>query len=443
LAKVPDLEHSFLGASPMKGSPEEALDWTFKALPAGESEIEIEGIAARRWNVLAEDLMLPVAVLRESALENNLNWMKRFCQEAGVEICPHGKTTMAPKLFERQLAAGAWGITAATVAQVRVYRKHGIRRIILANQLIGRQNINYVLTELERDPEFDFYCLVDSREGADLLNAALNGSKSKRNLQVLLEIGIEGGRTGVRKKVEALQIAERIALSPNLRLRGIEAFEGIVQAGPGEEGELRVRQLMEEIAEVAEHCFLNGLFAGKPILTAGGSSYFDIVADVLANSDSASRFTVVLRSGCYVTHDSEFYEEMIKRLLLRTGKIDRSAPALLPAIELWAYVHSRPEPRRVIAGLGKRDASFDIALPRPLGWVRTGSREVGELGPDHRTVRLDDHHAYLDVPPNSPLQVGDLMYFGISHPCTTFDRWPAMYVVDDQRNVIDVVRTYF
>jgi len=185
------------------------------------------------------------------------------------------------------------------------------------------------------------------------------------------------------------------------------------------------------------------MFTAKPILTAGGSSYFDIVADVLAKSDSASHFTVVLRSGCYVTHDSEFYEEMIKRLLLRTGKIDRSAPALLPAIELWAYVHSKPEPGRVIAGLGKRDASFDIALPKPLGWARAGSREVGELGPDHRTVRLDDHHAYLDVPPNSPLQVGDLMYFGISHPCTTFDRWPAMYVVDDQRNVIDVVRTYF
>ena len=426
----------------MKESPEEFLDWTFKALPAAEADVGIGSIAARGWNVLAEDLMLPVAVLRESALENNLIWMKRFCQEAGVEICPHGKTTMAPKLFERQIAAGAWGITAATVAQVRVYRKHGIQRIILANQLIGRQNVEYVLNELERHPDFDFYCLVDSREGVELLNSALKHSQVTKPLQVLLEIGLVGGRTGVRKKAEALQIAERIALSPNLRLRGIEAFEGIVQAGPGEEGDLRVRQLMEEIAEVAEHCFSNGLFAGRPILTAGGSSYFDIVADVLGNSDPASRFTVVLRSGCYVTHDSEFYEEMIRRLLLRTGS-DRNTSALLPAIELWAYVQSRPEPGRVIAGLGKRDASFDIALPKPLGWVRAGSKEVCQLGPDHQTVRLDDHHAYLDVPPNSPLRVGDLMYFGISHPCTTFDRWPAMYVVDDQRNVIDVVRTYF
>jgi D-serine dehydratase len=106
-------------------------------------------------------------------------------------------------------------------------------------------------------------------------------------------------------------------------------------------------------------------------------------------------------------------------------------------------VLSRPEPGRIIVGLGKRDASFDIDLPKPVEWVRSGSREVRPLDGNYRTVRLNDHHAYVDVPPECNLQVGDLVCFGISHPCTTFDRWPALYVVDDNRTVVGAVKTYF
>jgi D-serine dehydratase len=83
----------------------------------------------------------PVAVLKESALAHNLRWMADFTRDAGVLIAPHGKTTMAPQLFARQLEAGAWGITFATMQQVSLGVAAGIRRIILANQLIGREDI--------------------------------------------------------------------------------------------------------------------------------------------------------------------------------------------------------------------------------------------------------------------------------------------------------------
>jgi len=241
----------------------------------------------------------------------------------------------------------------------------------------------------------------------------------------------------VRNVDDAHRLAEHIALSPNLRLRGIEAFEGIVRE---DGGEVPVRALVKDIAGLAEACRAEGLFAGKPILTAGGSAYFDIVADVLGASEARSRFAVVLRSGCYITHDSDYYERMMAHVLDRT---DRSDPGLRPAIEIWAYVLSRPERDRIIAGLGKRDASFDIDLPKPVGWARPGSREVRPMDGTYRTVRLNDHHAYIDVPPECPLQVGDLICFGISHPCTTFDRWPALYVVDDSRTVVGAIRTYF
>jgi len=424
-------------------SPSPRLDWTFKALPASDDSVAIADIAGRRWNILAEDVMLPAAVLHESALDHNLQWMRRFCEAAGVEICPHGKTSMAPELFQRQLSAGAWGITAATVPQLRVYRKHGIKRIIFANQLVGRQNIAYVINELERDPGLDLYCLVDSHRGIDLLDSAVAASGLKRPLQLLVELGLKSGRGGVRHNAEAVHLAERIAKTPRLSLRGIEAFEGIVAGHEGASADSQVSGFVERICDVAEQCEAKGLFSGKPLLTAGGSAFFDIVAGVLARQNLKQRFTIVLRSGCYITHDSGHYELLVDRLISRSGIAAELGRGLRPALELWAYVLSRPEPGRIIAGLGKRDASFDIALPKPLRWSQAGSGEQRPVSIHHRTVRLDDQHAYLDVPADSPLQVGDLLGFGISHPCTTFDRWPALYVVDDDLNVTGAMRTFF
>ncbi len=419
------------------------LDWTFKGLPAYEESVPIDEIGRRKWNLLAEDLMLPAAVLRESALEHNLQWMKRFCEVAGVDLCPHGKTTMAPALFERQLAAGAWGITAATVPQLRVYRKHGIRRVIFANQLIGRQNIAYVLNELDRDPAFDFYCLIDSHAGIDQLEAALVSGGRTRPLQVLVELGFAAGRAGVRTDADAIHLAERIAKTPHLELRGIEAFEGIVAGKDEPAASDEVSAIAGRIFEVGEHCLSKGLFAGKPILTAGGSAFYDIAANLLLRGGVGSSFQVILRSGCYLTQDNGHYERMAHNIAGRSGIAAGLGPGLRPALELWAYVLSRPEPGRVIAGLGKRDASFDMCLPKPIGWSAQGTGQVQLLGDNHSTVRLDDQHAYLDVPTGSPLQVGDMLCFGISHPCTTFDRWPALYVVNDEYDVIGAVKTFF
>jgi D-serine deaminase-like pyridoxal phosphate-dependent protein len=58
-------------------------------------------------------------------------------------------------------------------------------------------------------------------------------------------------------------------------------------------------------------------------------------------------------------------------------------------------------------------------------------------------TRLDDQHAYISVPPGADLAPGDLLCLGISHPCTTFDKWRAIPVVDDENRVTDVVHTFF
>lgn len=416
------------------------LDWLHKGLPAAETSLGLDDLSKRGWNVLREDLMLPAAVLFESALAHNSAWMRRFTELAGVKLCPHGKTTMSPQLFERQLADGAWGITAATVGHVRIYRRHGISRIFFANQLIGRQNITYVFDELRADAAFDFYCLVDSTASVDILERALAAAPLGRPLQVLIELGMTGGRNGLRADSDAIDLARRITGSSHLVLRGIEAFEGIVQGKPADEATSAVQGLLGRMVAVARQCAAEGLFTGKPLLTAGGSAFFDMVAAIAKSAPG--EFDIVLRSGCYLAHDSDMYEKLVQNLLLRSPEAKSLGEGLKHALELWAYVHSRPEPGRIIAGLGKRDASFDVTLPKPIAWSRAGSGKRIPLD-GHCTVRLDDQHAYLDVPPDSPLEVGDLIAFGISHPCTTFDRWRALYLVDDGLTVTGAVHTFF
>lgn len=417
------------------------LDWRFKALPAIDDTVALDAVGAQGWSILREDVMLPAAVLRTEALRHNSHWMRRFTDLVGARIAPHGKTTMSPALFDLQLADGAWGVTAATPAHVRIYRQHGVRRILLANQLIGRQGVAYVASELARDPDFDFYCLVDSMAAVDALDAALQACPPGRPMQLLVELGIAGGRSGARDDATAIEVARAVSASPRLSLRGVEAFEGILQ-GQGVAGEPGMRNVLDRMMVVATACTAENLFDGVPILSAGGSSFFDVVAKTFGAAAPSSH-EVLLRSGCYLVHDSGYYAKLVERLMARSPEAASLGEGLRPALEVWAYVHSRPEPGRAIAGLGRRDISDDTRMPTPLLFARPGDTQPSALGPGHSTVRLDDQHAYLDIPEDSPLQVGDLVAFGISHPCTTFDRWPALYLVDEARTITGAIRTFF
>jgi D-serine dehydratase len=424
--------------------PATALDWRQKGIPADCEEIAIDAIADAGWDVLGEDLMLPVAVLRESAIRHNSQWMRLFTQLSGARIAPHGKTTMSPQLFALQMEDGAWGVTAATVGHVRVYRKHGIGTILLANQLIGRQNIAYIASEMRSDPAFEFYCLVDSMASMELLEAGFDADPPGRKVQVLIELGMAGGRTGFRDDADALAVARRIAASSHLNLRGIEAFEGIVQGAEPEFRDSMVAALLDRIVALANACSDEGLFKGKPILSAGGSSLFDRVAEVFGRASAERSFDVILRSGCYLVHDSHFYKDLIDAMIQRSPVAASLGEGLRPALEIWAYVHSVPESTRLIAGLGKRDVGEDVARPTVIGWARPGpSAEMLPIPDGHVVVRLDDQHAYIDIPADSPLRPGDMVAFGISHPCTTFDKWQALYLVDDALKVTGAIRTFF
>ena len=419
-----------------------------KGLPITEP-LRQGAIGVQGWNVLRGDTSFPVAVLKESALQHNLAWMKHFCARHGATLAPHGKTTMSPQLFGAQLANGAWGITLASACQVQVAHRFNVRRVLLANQLVARADIEAVLALLHDDPDFECYVLADSLDGVARLAQAVQVSGLARALPVLVELGLAGKRAGCRTLDEALAVARAIAGADGLALAGIEGYEGLLVSDDVDADLRAVNAFVAGLVELVRKADAEGLFGSLDILlSAGGSAYFDLVARGFAGVDGLSRpVRAVLRSGCYLTSDHGSYQRLLARLDAREAH-EAHRDGLRPALEVWSAVQSRPEAGLAILTMGKRDASYDIDLPVPLFTHRPGSdhREPTALPSGCAIVKMNDQHAYLSLPEGEirdTLAVGDLVGCGISHPCTTFDKWQVMLAVDDAYTVTQALNTFF
>lgn len=388
----------------------ERLDWRFKGIPVAWQDVTAAEVLAEAPRLFDAGPTGPVCVLRNTALRHNVDVMAAWCQDRGVLLAPHGKTHMSPQLFSRQAAAGACAVTVATISQARVYRAFGVAAIMLANELVDAPGLRWLAAELDADPDFSAVCWVDSVRGVRLMTDALSGAH--RQVDVCVEVGMPGGRTGCRTPAEVDEVARAAAASPRLRLIGVAGYEASRSQDVSVEAVTQVRAYLAGMrATVAR---LGALFqTDEVILTAGGSTYPDVVVDELAGA--APR--VLLRSGCYLTHDDGLYAAT-------------SPLALRPALQVWAPVVSRPESGLALVTMGRRDVSFDAGMPVPLHL------------PGATVTKLNDQHAFL-APAGHAVDVGDWLAFGVSHPCTTFDKWPLIPVLDDEDRVVDLVRTFF
>lgn len=417
-----------------------------KGVPGLAGNVPLADVESLRWNLLNEDVPLPVAVLKRDAIEANSRRMQAFLRMTGAALAPHGKTTMSPDLFDLQLADGAWGITVATPHQLQVARHFGYQRLLLANQLIGKSALDYIIAEMRADPAFEFYCLVDSIASVRQLLAAAKRGRLDRSIPVLLEMGYPGGRTGCRDLDRAMSVAQEVARSDGIvTLCGIEGFEGLLRGADDDATQQLIEQFLDDVVGLAVRCDKEGLFGTDPVLlSAGGSAHYDLVIRKFASVALSRRSMTLLRSGCYLTHDSGMYARAAAIRKDRSPPLEGLEPEFANALEVWAYVLSVPEDGLAIVGLGKRDLSYD-EMPVPLSWFRPGATERGPqiLSAAHKLFRLNDQHGYLQVPAESPLAVGDMVAFGISHPCLTFDKWRAIHVVDAHYNIVQSIRTYF
>lgn len=352
----------------------------------------------------------PLLTIDRSATESNVALMADWLTTRGLQIAPHGKTTMAPRMWQQLLDAGAWGITLATPWQVQFARSVGIQRILLANEVVDPAALAWLGAELA-DESFAFTCWADSVEAVDAMRAGLAGAA--RPVDVLVELGASGGRTGARSLEEALAVAAAIEAAPELRLAGVGGYEGSLAHDRTVEGIGSVERYLDDLVELHDRIS----WASTPIVTAGGSAFFDLVAERLA--PLAGVATVVLRSGAYQVHDDGFYRGVTPLAGLRS------------AMHGWARVLSRPEPKLAILDGGKRDFPYDLDLP------------VSRLG---QLSKLNDQHGYLPIDGEGPA-VAEVLRLELSHPCTAFDKWRLIPVIDDADSpdplVVDLVQTFF
>ncbi|MEU6119527.1 amino acid deaminase [Streptomyces sp. NPDC047117] len=415
---------------------DERVDHRFKALPPDAEGLTVGDLAAQRRNLFTGGFTTPVLALSAESVEHNLALMETYSARHGLAFAPHGKTSMSPQLFARQLEHGAWGITAAVPHQARVYRAFGIQRIFLANELVDAAALRWLAGELDADPGFRFICYVDSLRGVELMNAALVEAGATRPVDVVIELGAgDAARTGVRDEATCLDLANAVAAADTLRLVGIAGYEGEVPDADSERVAAWLRRLVALLTDFDKA----GRFADldEIVLSAGGSAWFDTVAEVFAEVPELSRPVLkLLRSGAYVSHDDGHYRH------LTPFNRHPDEGALQPAFRLWAQVVSRPNGEQAFANAGKRDAAYDIDLPEAQ--VVRSARD-GSVRPATgvAVTGLSDQHAWVRTEPGAELEVGDWIGMGLSHPCTSFDKWQLIPLVEADGTVSDFVRTFF
>ena len=424
------------------------LDSRFKGYPRTQPPRRRSEVAAAGWNVLAGDLPLPLPLLKRDALAHNLVWMQTYARSQGVDMAPHGKTTMSPQLFARQLDAGAWGLTFATVTQLAIGVAAGARRTLIANQVVSDEDLGGIQQLLAAHGGLRVVFLVDSAAQLALIEAWFMRHPGSVPFEVMLEIGVDGGRTGCRTHADALALAEQVRASAAARLVGVECYEGQGATGASGPDAAYATTLMDRVEAVVRACGERDWFETDELLvSAGGSAIFDLVAGRL-RPNLGRPVRGLLRSGCYVTHDHGFYQGMVASVNARLGC--GCGEGLRPAMEVWALVQSRPEPGLAILSVGKREISYDLSLPVPIARAARGSLQAVGVPADWKITALNDQHAYLRwdasrqgaEPADAPV-VGDRVGLGISHPCTTFDKWRWMPVVDADYHIVDAITMNF
>ncbi len=373
----------------------------------------------------------PQLVLRWTDLVHNIRVFHAYCEAGGAVIAPHGKTTLSSEIISVQLDGGAWGMTVASARQARLAREFGATRILVANEVVGSAEIASIV-DLARDPEVTILVLVDSPAAVDIAAGAVASARLSAPLGVLVEIGAHGARGGVRDAAALEATVEAVLARPALALRGFEAYEGVLPPL------VAVDRFLDSVATLIE-VYRDRIHGSPPIVTAGGSVYVDRVLARLGPARLPG-WLLIIRAGAYVSHDSGHYERW-SPLSAASHRFVGGEP-LRPALELWASVLSLPEPGLAILGVGHRESPGRLDLPRPFAARSTDGHFV-PMGADTRVSAMDDHHAYVTVPADLPLRVGDHVGMGISHPCEAFERWRTIATIDDDRHVIGEIHTHF
>lgn len=423
------------------------IDDRLRGFPPGHPPIALAAIGEQGWKPHDGTMALPLMSIDEAAFAGNVRAMFGYVRGQGIEIAPHAKTPMSTAIARALISSGAWGTTVADIRQTSVFLKAGLSRLVIANETGGLAAARRLAAAVAAFPAAELHIFVDSIDAVDALRQAWSERDDLPALGLLIEFG--AGRAGARTIETGTALLDAIlsAESGTFRLTGIAAYEGAAATPDPNETIDRINSLMALTAQFLRSARARLNDRRRLIVTAGGSVYFDMVVNWLgkavANDENS---LLVLRSGAIFFHDHGVYERGLKNLDTRRGFIVdgsvRSASSeFVPALRLWAEILSRPEPGLAIAGMGMRDVANDQDLPRPLWLYRDGQR-ISDLA-GTTVLRLNDQHAFVKLSEQAELRVGDVVEFGVSHPCTCLDRHAILYGLDADHRVTKAYLTSF
>lgn len=388
-----------------------------------------------KWNIKQGSMSFPLALIKSERLDHNLKSMQAYADSHGLLFSPHGKTTMSPELFKRQLQNGAWGITISTLQQFRHLNRLKCPNILLANALIDESSHRFICQSMNTDPSYQLYLVLDSVEQVNLSSLYFEKYHLQRPVQTFIEAGIDGHRTGLRKKEDLHALAHTIEKSPYMNLCGLAGYEGLIK-GEKEMALQNVDTYLDRFLEWALELQKKHLPSENTLLTMGGSVYFDRACEKFLNSPLCKSSQLILRCGSYVTHDHGFYHQHQNNRLSRTP-----GPEFKPAIELWAHVQSLPEPGLAILNFGRRDAAMEAEMPVPLKSYHPDHGFTNLKG--YEIFKTNDQHAYMKLPADHRCFVGQHIICGCSRPSMIFDKWKKIAIVNNDYDIVDVIETCF
>ncbi|WPE21901.1 alanine racemase [Shinella zoogloeoides] len=423
------------------------IDDRIRGFPPGHAPLALDAIGRQGWKPFDGSMALPLISLDRQAFAANVDLMMAYVKGQGVEIAPHAKTPMSTAISGALLAAGAWGTTVADIRQTAVLLKAGQRRLMLANEIGGLAAARRLAALLAGYPTAEIHIFVDSLPLAEALRTAWQERGDLPPLGLLVEFG--AGRAGARSAEAAGAILDAIlaAETPTFRLTGIAAYEGAAATADADETLSRIDGLMRLTADFLPKVRAR-IGSERPlVVTAGGSVFFDrVVAGLSAAVKADPDCRLVLRCGAIFFHDHGIYERGLAGLDARGGfrigeETVSASGGFQPALRVWAEVLSRPESGLAICGMGLRDVAIDQGLPRPLALYRNGARLGDFTGAE--VLRLNDQHAFVALPGAGDVAIGDVVEFGISHPCTCLDRHAILYGFDPDHTVTAAYLTSF
>lgn len=428
------------------GLDEFVLDPSSRGVPPGFGELTSRTIAVQHWHPSDGAMSLPLLSLDLAIYDDSRAAMFDVCAEFGIGIAPHAKTPMAPALARNFVEQGAWGTSVADLRQAGVMLRYGLRRLLIANEIGGLNAIKRLAQLLSVYRDAEIHLFVDSVEFVQSLAAIWAVDKHLPTIHLLLEVGCGRGGVQTQGEIEALLSCLGKVDEPRLQVSGVAAYEGTTNRPNEDELQNALCDLFDRVGS-ALRAVREFVGPDKPLLlSAGGSSLFDyVIVHCVPMTKRDGNTMLLLRNGaCFFSDHGPIRDRLqalASRKLLGEAASLRIAKSFRPALRLWAEVLSTHSDGTVICGLGLRDAAHDQGLPVPFYLWREG-RRAADINGSGNLTKLNDQHAFVQIP-GVEVQIGDVVEFGVRHPCTTIDKHDLIYGIGENEKIQTVFRTFF